>query len=104
MPVLDSYISQSNTIKISLDQPALLYDAQQNDLRRHLIAWHDKLTLSVACLVMFLIGAPLGSIIRKGGIGMPLIFAVIFFVIFFLLNNLGKKFANQDVISPLTAM
>jgi len=104
MPVLDRSISQANTIKISLDQPALLYDAQQNDLRRHLIAWHEKLTLSVACLVMFLIGAPLGSIIRKGGIGMPLIFAVIFFVIFFLLNNFGKKFANQDVLSPLTGM
>ncbi|HWK02162.1 MAG TPA: LptF/LptG family permease [Puia sp.] len=102
--VLDRAISQANTVKIGLDQPSLLYDAQQNDLRRHRIAWHEKLTLSVACLVMFLIGAPLGSIIRKGGIGMPLIFAVIFFVVFFLLNNFGKKFANQDVLSPLTGM
>lgn len=102
--VLDRAISQANSVKISLDQPSLLYDAQQNDLRLHRIAWHEKLTLSVACLVMFLIGAPLGSIIRKGGIGMPLIFAVIFFVIFFLLNNFGKKFVKQDVLSPIAGM
>lgn len=102
--VLDRSIGQINTAKISLDQPSLLYEAQENDLRLHRIAWHEKLTLSLACLVMFLIGAPLGSIIRKGGIGMPLIFAVIFFVIFFLLNNFGKKFVKQDVLSPFAGM
>lgn len=103
-PVIDRSISQVNSVKIGLDQPALLYAAQENDLRLHRIAWHEKLTLSVACLVMFLIGAPLGSIIRKGGIGLPLIFAVIFFVIFFLLNNFGKKFVKQDVLSPIAGM
>jgi len=78
--------------------------AERNDLRNHQIAWHEKITLSVACLVMFLIGAPLGSIIRKGGIGLPLIFAVIFFVIFFMLNNFGKKFVKQDVLTPISGM
>lgn len=70
----------------------------------HLMAWHEKITLSIACLVLFLIGAPLGSIIRKGGIGMPLIFAVIFFVVFFLLNNFGRKFVKQDVLQPIAGM
>lgn len=102
--VLDRTISQINSVKINLDQPALLFENEQNDLRIHLIAWHEKLTLSVACLVMFLIGAPLGSIIRKGGIGMPLVIAVIFFVIFFLLNNFGKKFVKQDVLTPIAGM
>jgi lipopolysaccharide export system permease protein len=102
--VIDRAISQVNSVKISLDQPALLYAAQENDLRLHRIAWHEKLTLSVACLVMFLIGAPLGSIIRKGGIGMPLIFAVIFFMVFFMLNNFGKRFVKQEVLSPIAGM
>ncbi len=53
---------------------------------------------------MFLIGAPLGSIIRKGGIGLPLVFAVVFFVVFFLLNNFGKKFVSQAVLSPVAGM
>jgi lipopolysaccharide export system permease protein len=102
--VLDRSISVINGAKVNLDQPSYLYENQQNDLRLHLIAWHEKLTLSVACLVMFLIGAPLGSIIRKGGIGMPLVIAVVFFVIFFLLNNFGKKFVKQDVLSPVSGM
>jgi lipopolysaccharide export system permease protein len=51
--------------------------------------------LSIACIVLFLIGAPLGSIIRKGGLGTPLVLAIVFFVIFFLLNNFGEKFAKS---------
>jgi lipopolysaccharide export LptBFGC system permease protein LptF len=102
--VTERAISQLNAVKIQLDQPAYLYSNLDNDLRVHRIAWHEKLTLSVACLVMFLIGAPLGSIIRKGGIGMPLVFAVVFFVIFFLLNNFGKKFVKEDVLTPIGGM
>jgi len=62
----------------------------------HAIEWHRKFTLSVACIVLFLIGAPLGSIIRKGGLGTPLVLAVAFFVIFFLLNNFGEKLAKSS--------
>ncbi|HVU54580.1 MAG TPA: LptF/LptG family permease [Puia sp.] len=102
--VLNNTISQLSSVNMTLSQPALLYSNEENDLRVHRIAWHEKLTLSVACLVMFLIGAPLGSIIRKGGIGMPLIFAVVFFVIFFLLNNFGKKFVKEDVLTPFGGM
>lgn len=102
--VVEHAISALSAVKIQLDQPAFLYGNQENELVVHRIAWHEKLTLSIACLVMFLIGAPLGSIIRKGGIGMPLVFAVIFFVIFFLLNNFGKKFAKEDVLTPFGGM
>jgi len=80
------------------------YEAKRRDLRMHLMAWHEKFAMSLACFVLFLIGAPLGSIIRKGGIGTPLVFAVIFFVVFFLLNNFGKKLVKQDVMDPLTGM
>jgi len=61
----------------------------------HAIEWHRKFTLSFACIVLFLIGAPLGSIIRKGGLGTPLVLAIVFFVVFFLLNNFGEKFAKS---------
>jgi lipopolysaccharide export system permease protein len=93
-----------NNAKVSIDQPVVLYDNELNNLRQHEIAWHEKITLAVAVLVMFLIGAPLGSIIRKGGIGLPLVFAVIFFVIFFLLNNFGKKFVKEGVMGPIGGM
>ena len=66
--------------------------------------WHSKFSMSLAVLVLFLIGAPLGSIVRKGGIGTPVVFAVIFFVIFFLLNNFGKKFVKEGVLEPAAGM
>ena len=87
-----------------MDVSVMAYENDRTNLRMHLMAWHEKITMSIACLVLFMIGAPLGSIIRKGGIGLPLIFAVIFFVIFFLLNNFGRKFVKQDVMQPLSGM
>jgi lipopolysaccharide export system permease protein len=102
--VMDHAMTALNSAKIALDQPTLLYKNEDNNLRQHEIAWHEKITLAVAVMVMFLIGAPLGSIIRKGGIGLPLVFAVVFFVIFFLLNNFGKKFVKEAVLTPIGGM
>ncbi len=101
--LMRSYTVMSN-IKASTDMSAINYDNDRKNLRMHLMKWHEKITMSIACLVLFLIGAPLGSIIRKGGIGLPLIFAVIFFVIFFLLNNFGSKLVKEDIMQPISGM
>ncbi len=93
-----------NLIKNSLDITSADYATKKKELRYHLIEWHRKFSLSLACLVLFLIGAPLGSIIRKGGLGMPLVIAVIFFLIFHLLNMFGEKFVRQDVLNPVSGM
>ncbi|MFA9205609.1 MAG: LptF/LptG family permease [Burkholderiaceae bacterium] len=80
------------------------YKENKNASSLHGIEWHRKFTLSFACFVLFLIGAPLGSIIRKGGLGTPLVLAIIFFVLFFLLNNFGEKLAKSgqwDVFSGM---
>jgi lipopolysaccharide export system permease protein len=77
---------------------------KQKELRQSLIEWHRKFALSLACVVLFLIGAPLGSIIRKGGLGMPLVIAVVFFLIFHLLNMFGVKFAQSGAATPLVGM
>lgn len=79
-------------------------DARQKDIRYHKIEWHRKFSLSLACLVLFFIGAPLGSIIRKGGLGMPLVIAIIFFLIFHLLNMFGEKFVKESIVTPFTGM
>lgn len=99
--VQDRALGSINSVKATLESNSTLFEAQRRELRFHLIAWHEKFSQAVACLVLFLIGAPLGSIIRKGGIGMPLVFAVVFFVVFFLLNNFGKKFVKEDVMLPV---
>ena len=77
---------------------------RKNELRFHKIEWHRKFSLSLACLVLFFIGAPLGSIIRKGGLGMPLVVAIIFFLIFHLLNMFGEKFVKENILSPFVGM
>ena len=77
---------------------------REKSLRRHKIEWHRKITLSLACIVLFLIGAPLGSIIRKGGLGTPLIFAIIFFMFFYFSSTTGEKFAKENSFTPFTGM
>lgn len=88
----------------TLEGTAMEYEVRGNDRRMYLMEWHSKYSFSLAVMVMFLIGAPLGSIVRKGGIGTPVIFAVIFFVIFFLLNNFGRKFVKEGVLRPVAGM
>lgn len=68
------------------------------------VEWHKKLMLSFSCIVMFLIGAPLGSIIRKGGLGSPLIFAIIFFMLFYFSSTGGEKAAREGSMSPFSGM
>ncbi|WEK36223.1 MAG: LptF/LptG family permease [Candidatus Pseudobacter hemicellulosilyticus] len=102
--VLEQAASYAGSVKTSLEGTAIDYEMKRKDLRMHQMTWHEKFTMSIAVLVLFLIGAPLGSIVRKGGIGTPVVFAVIFFVIFFLLNNFGKKFVKEDVLPPFTGM
>lgn len=77
---------------------------KRKELRMYQIEWHKKITLSIACLVLFLIGAPLGSIIRKGGIGSSLVFAVIFFMFFYFFNSTGEKYAREGVLSPIAGV
>ena len=80
------------------------FKSDQRELRRHKMEWHRKISLSLACLVLFLIGAPLGSIIRKGGLGNSMIFSIIFFMIFYFLGNTGEKFAKEGAWLPFWGM
>lgn len=80
------------------------YENHANNMRAILVEWHRKFALSVACLVLLFIGAPLGSIIRKGGLGLPILVALIFFTIFHLLSTFGEKMVRQQLVTPMTGM
>lgn len=69
----------------------------QKKIRQHNVELQRKFTLSFACLVFFFIGAPLGAIIRKGGLGMPVVVSVILFIIYYIIDNLGYKMARDGV-------
>ena len=79
-------------------------EARVKDVRFHKMEWHRKFSISLACLILFFIGAPLGAIIRKGGLGMPLVVAIIFFLIFHLLNMFGDKFSKEGILEPAIGM
>ena len=66
-------------------------------VRRHLTEWHKKFTLSFACMVFFFIGAPLGAIIRKGGLGMPVVISVILFIFYYIIDNIVFKIARDGI-------
>ena len=81
-----------------------IYKDQSRTLRLYQIEWHKKLTLSLACVVLFMIGAPLGSIIRKGGLGTPMIFAIGFFMLFYFSSTSGEKFAKEGEWAMIPGM
>jgi lipopolysaccharide export system permease protein len=91
-------------LRSSNDVLLVQYKEQKKVLRQHQIEWHRKISLSLACLVLFLIGAPLGSIIRKGGLGSPLVLSVVFFMIFYFLSNTGEKMAKEGTLEPAVGM
>ncbi|MFC2090175.1 LptF/LptG family permease [Bacteroidota bacterium] len=73
-------------------------------LRRYQIEKHRKFTLSLSCLIFFFIGAPLGAIIRKGGLGMPVIVSVLFFLIWYMISITGEKFVREDFVPTFVGM
>lgn len=94
----------ARAIGINLEASKSTEAFKQREIRKHKIEWHRKIVLSLACLVLFLIGAPLGSIIRKGGLGTPLIFAIVFFMVFYFSSTTGEKFAKENSLTPFTGM
>lgn len=73
-------------------------------INKHKIEWHRKLTLSFACFVLFFIGAPLGAIIKKGGLGLPVIFSVLFFLVFHITSISGEKLIESGKLTPFAGM
>ncbi|MFC5190809.1 LptF/LptG family permease [Algoriphagus aquatilis] len=85
-----------NTFNIKMSQ----HDGHLREYRRYEIAWYQKYSQAIACFMMFLIGAPLGSIIKKGGLGLPVLISILFFILFYMLTITGEKWAKEGVTDP----
>lgn len=68
------------------------------------IQWHKIIASSFMCIAMFLIGAPLGAIIKRGGLGVPFLISILFFIVYYVLTMQGEKFAKQGLVSPMTGV
>jgi lipopolysaccharide export system permease protein len=79
-------------------------EMRQKRIFLHEIEWHKKFTLSFACIVLFFIGAPLGAIIRKGGLGMPVVFSILIFIIYHIISISGMKLVKQGELPAIIGM
>jgi lipopolysaccharide export system permease protein len=93
--------STISNIGYTIDSSSGELENNQKNLNSHWLALFDKFVIAYACLMMFFIGAPLGAIIRKGGLGLPIVFAVLIFITFHILNTFGKKVAEENEIAPV---
>ena len=78
--------------------------SRQSIINRHKIEWHRKYSLAFACIILFIIGASLGSIIRKGGFGIPVLISIILFVLYHVLNMIGEKAVKESTLLPFEGM
>jgi len=88
----------------SLEYNKLDNQSRKKTLWRYEIEWHRKYAIAVACMLLFFIGAPLGSIIRKGGLGVPMFLSIVIFVIYWILSTMGERMARIGVIEPWLGM
>lgn len=102
--ILESALSAARNTKERIRAIAMDQEYRERKIRKHEVEFHRKFTLSFACLILFFIGAPLGAIIRKGGLGMPVVVSVLMFVVYHISSMMGEKFAKELVIPAWQGM
>ena len=93
--VISSAVSRAENVANDLGFKKFTVENNDYSIRKHKTEWHKKITISLSCLLFFFIGAPLGGIIRKGGLGMPVIVSVLVFIIYYIIDNTGYKMARD---------
>lgn len=92
---LKAAVNSAQSAQSDWSYKSVTMNMTEKNYRRHQTAWHKKLTLSLACLIFFFIGAPLGGIIRKGGLGAPVVVSVLIFIFYYLVDQTGYKMARD---------
>jgi lipopolysaccharide export system permease protein len=98
---LQTALDQATSLKQTVQGRVLDHEDRVRDLIRIRIEYQRKFTLAASCLLLFFIGAPLGAIIRKGGLGLPVVMAIIFFLFYHIITTVAEKSANQGNINPV---
>ena len=98
--ILKIAVSNLASTAYSIESSKLELDNKQKNINKHLLAFYDKFVIVYACFLMFFIGAPLGAIIRKGGLGLPIVFAILIFITFHFINTFGKRIAQENGMTP----
>lgn len=99
-----SALATVRSMSSDLDRKSMSTSETERNIRKHWVEWHQKITLSLACIIFFFVGAPLGAIIRKGGLGMPTVISVIIFIFWYIINTSGMKMARDGSINMAFGM
>lgn len=91
--VVEMAVGGAQNAKDNVNFNSADFKSQNENMRKHRKEWHKKFTLSIACLIFFFIGAPLGTIIRKGGLGLPTVISVLFFVVYWVTSMTAERVA-----------
>jgi len=102
--IINQAINNSRTAVNYISNANVNIDTKVRRLRKYQIEEQRKFSLSMACLIFFFIGAPLGAIIRKGGLGMPVVVSVLFFLLYYIISLTSEKFVRESVLSPYIGM
>lgn len=95
--IVEASLNMARSTRAYVSSTAADVQSREQRLNRYWIEVHRKFTLSIACLILFFIGAPLGAIIRKGGLGLPTVFSIVFFLIYYILSITGEKFSKEGL-------
>ncbi|MCL3781669.1 YjgP/YjgQ family permease [Prolixibacteraceae bacterium JC049] len=95
LQILESSLQSARNNEGEISRKMIDFYNSQKIIYKHDIEWHKKITLSLACLIFFFIGAPLGAIIRKGGLGMPVVVSVFLFIFYHIISTTGEKFGRE---------
>lgn len=90
-----SQLNKVKQLKVDYEIKHNIMHSREKDLNKHKISWWNKFTLSLSCIVFFFIGAPLGAIVRKGGLGYPVLISVATFILYYIFNTSGYKMARE---------
>lgn len=101
---VDNALQYAREVKQRSQDDMHYYVAQQENVIKNQLEWHRKFSLSFACFIFFFIGAPLGAIIRKGGLGMPVVISIFLFIIYYIISMMGERSAREAVITPAMGM
>ena len=88
-------LNKVKQMKVDYEIKHNIMHSREKDLNKHKISWWNKFTLSVGCLIFFFIGAPLGAIVRKGGLGYPVLISVATFILYYIFNTSGYKMSRE---------
>ncbi|WP_317897225.1 LptF/LptG family permease [Aurantibacillus circumpalustris] len=101
---IQNALNISRTAAGNIDNYSLGLENEDRQLKQYLMEWHKKIVVCFACIILFFIGAPLGAIIKKGGLGLPVIVSVIFFLAYYILTEMFNSLAIDSILPPWQAL